>query len=378
MSGHHKRKNGHRHDPPPPGYAPEGQQQQPQPSLEAMLNRDDSFSEFLKNAQGQPKQEAPKSPIPPIGGRSPREHREMDNRHTIEGANENLGENFEETPWLPPSVDKAAKFRKETIYHGGSIRIDSLNLTKAEDLGAGVVLYFQFAITMSITLLIMSFLSLPSLIIIYYGRGMAEEDRDAFGMYRYTLGNIGYEDYGSDAARCTSSKYSEDDNCIHFQGNEISVKEASNVLTAMEFLSVFVFFVSVFHLHRRVFSVTGKTSKSQVSISDYAVEVHNIPPDCSDLQILKHFSDLYALDRVDWRGRPPLEGAEVVSDIGNTNEPMHLDTWVAECVLHKGIGHFIASFKDKQHLMEKLYRARARMKMYAENSPHTGGHKLNR
>jgi hypothetical protein len=51
---------------------------------------------------------------------------------------------------------------------------------------------------------------------------------------------------------------------------------------------------------------------------------------------------------------------------------MHMNTWVAECMLHKSIGRFISSFKDKIYLMDKLFRARAKMKMFAENSPHAG------
>jgi hypothetical protein len=34
---------------------------------------------------------------------------------SIEGADENLGENFEETPWLPPQVEKAVEFRKVCV-----------------------------------------------------------------------------------------------------------------------------------------------------------------------------------------------------------------------------------------------------------------------
>lgn len=313
------------------------------------------------------------SPLSPI---SPKKKlaRLMDNDYAVQYNDENLGEDFESTPWMPPSVDKATEFKRLSIYHGGTTRIDAVNLTKVDDLGAGVILYFQFAMTMSIALCIMSFLSLPLILFTFYGSGIPEEERDGLGMYRYALGNIGYQD-GDSSAECNAERYGEDSVCIHFWGREMSMEEAASVITAMEVVSIVVFFIGVFHLHRRSFSVTGRAQRTQVSISDYAVEVHGIPPDCSDKAILKHFSDLYALDKTDWRGRPPVEGSEAVVDFKNTGDPIHAGTWVAECALHKSIGHFIASFKKKQHLMQKLFRCRARMKMYAENSCHNGGHR---
>lgn len=343
-------------------------------NMDAVLSRDDSFSNFLKESM------AGGPPADPKGkkiAKKPPKERDLEGI-TTEGADENLGENFEETPWLPPSIEKAIEFRKRSIYHGGEIRIESLNLVGAPDLGAGTTLYFQFAFTMSICLFVMSIFSLPSLVFIYNGTGIKQEDQDAFGLYKYTLGNIGAQDYGLVGSRCTSGNYAYNETCIHYGDSEMTVTEAANIMTAMEWLQIFTFFLGIIYLQQKAFSVNGRNAKSQTSVSDYTVEVHNIPPDTKDWQLLQHFSDLYALDKVDWKHRPTVEGCFPVSEVGNTHNEMHMNTWVAECTLHKGIGSFIASFKDKQYLMEKLYRCRAQMKMYAENSPHEGGHKLNR
>lgn len=83
------------------------------------------------------------------------------------------------------------------------------------------------------------------------------------------------------------------------------------------------------------------------------------------------------MDGRDFRNRPGVEGAQPVSELHNSGgNALLLGTWVAECVLHKGIGAFVSDFKSKAHVMEKMYRARATMKMYAENSPHKDGHNL--
>lgn len=72
-----------------------------------------------------------------------------------------------------------------------------------------------------------------------------------------------------------------------------------------------------------------------------------------------------------------MESAQPVRELHNSGgNELFLGTWVAECVLHKGIGAFISDFKNKAHVMDKMYRARATMKMYAENSPHKDGHNL--
>ena len=346
---------------------------------DAILTHDESFANFVKDSIAAP---TPKS----VSNNGKIAKKNLPNRAasirdlaeiTHEGIDENLGENFEETPWLPPSIEKAEEFRKHSLYHGGNIRIASLSLVSAPDLGSGTTLYFQFAMTMSMCLFVMSILSLPALVFIYNGTGIKQEDQDAFGLYKYTLGNIGAQDYSLSGSRCTTGSYAYNETCIKYGDSEISITDASIVMTAMEWVQIFVFFAGIIYLQRKSFSATGRVSKSQTSICDYAVEVKNIPADTKDWQLLQHFSELYALDKVDWKGRPAVEGAFPVADITNSNNIMHMNTWIAECTLHKGIGPFISSFKDKQHLMERLYRCRAQMKMYAENSPHEGGHKLN-
>jgi len=361
-------------------------------SVDAVLKKDDSFSKFLEESMATgavaADSEATKSSKVVIEKKQKRATAMKNAKKqpsmrgellgNIEGVDENLGEDFEQTPWVPPSIELAEEFKKGAIYHGGDARIDALSLVNSPDLGAGTSLYFQFAMTMAITLFFMSFFSLPALIYIYNGTGIREEDKDTFGLYKYTLGNIGAVDYSLSGSRCTQDVYAYNDTCIHYGDSEISITDAANVMSAMEFIQIAIFFVGILYLHRRAFSITGSSSKGQVKISDFTVQVRNIPPDTKDFQILQHFSELYALDKKDWQGRPPVLGVKNVDDIGNTKNQMHMNTWVAECTLHKGIGGFISTFKDKQYLMDKLYRARANMKMYAENSPHLGGHRLGR
>lgn len=90
---------------------------------------------------------------------------------------------------------------------------------------------------------------------------------------------------------------------------------------------------------------------------------------------MQHFSELYPLDKNDWRGRPGVLACHPVDNVSLTGNSIYLNTWVSECVLHKRIGGFLAAFKNKQHLTDKLYHYRALMKMYSENTPHQDGPK---
>jgi hypothetical protein len=64
----------------------------------------------------------------------------------------------------------------------------------------------------------------------------------------------------------------------------------------------------VLHLHRCSSSLEQQDFKDrQVSVTDYAVMVSSLPPDCSEQELCEHFSALYSLAAVDWRKRSAVE-----------------------------------------------------------------------
>ena len=82
---------------------------------------------------------------------------------------ENLGDNFEDTPWLPPSIEKAIEFKEESIIRGGVAPLRTVKVCQASDLGSGVSLYFQFVKSMCVCMFFMSIFSVPSIVFAYYG-----------------------------------------------------------------------------------------------------------------------------------------------------------------------------------------------------------------
>jgi hypothetical protein len=75
-------------------------------------------------------------------------------------------------------------------YIGGGSNILRVNLTTAKDLGSGISLYFQFAKSAAICFLFMSIFSVPSILFSYTGSKIPVNDRDVFGLYKFTIGNL--------------------------------------------------------------------------------------------------------------------------------------------------------------------------------------------
>lgn len=290
---------------------------------------------------------------------------------------ENLGEDFLSSPWLPPSIEKAKEFKAAEVYRGGDWRIDSIDLINASDLGPGVTLYFQFVMTMGIALFFMSILSLPALVFVYSGSRVEYKDKDIFGLYKYTLGNLGYDPtsqtYHKDAHCQNHANGGNSTACIHFNGNEFALLDAAKFIMWAEMLQNLVFIIAVIWLTRKVLNAQLNRSNLNFSASDYSIMIQNLAPDTTEADLISHFSKLYCLDEKDWRGRPKVEEVVPVANIENTGNYLLQNTWVSECIVHKAIGGFIASFKAQQHLTENLYKHRATMKMYAENTSHAKG-----
>lgn len=233
--------------------------------------------------------------------------------------NENLGDDFEQTAWVPPSIAKALEFKRRSIYrYADGVSVHSIDVIHAADLGSGVTLYFAFARTMAWALLFMSILSVPALIMVYSGSGVLAQDRDALGLYRYTLGNIGVNPASpnyEESIICTSIRYPKNTTCIHFDffgSHEQSLTDAGAILTTMEFFQMIVYLVSIWAFSRQILALQEDAARRNTNMSDYSIKVSHIPPNTTAADILAHFNGLYQLEVKDFRKRPALENARPV------------------------------------------------------------------
>jgi hypothetical protein len=254
------------------------------------------------------------------GGSAELAYNNHNKKHTVMD-DENLGEFFEETPWVPPSLAKAVEFRQHAIFRSGVAPLSTVNLCRAPDLGNGMALYFQFVRSMGVCMFVMMLLSIPTLVFAYFGSRMPQEDRDGMSLYLFTLGNIGYNknsaSYASDSACKSFAAYMNvNETCIHLpMDNEISLSAVGSIISLMELLQIFVFFCTVYHLKRRVDIVGEELSRLITAVTDYSILVKNIPKDTKQKELIEYFSALCPLDRVDWAGRPALAGARPVESV---------------------------------------------------------------
>ena len=170
---------------------------------------------------------------------------------------------------------------------------------------------------MAIAFFVMSILSIPSMIINSKGTGVLVNDRDFIGLYKLSLGNFGYNkddtNYKTES-HCASNAYGYTTNstCITFFGNHITTLIAGEIITAMEFLQILVFFAAILYLYWKTEKLTHLTEGRDCVVSDFSIMVRDLPRNTTEEEIVNHFSTLYQLERKDWKHRPPLFGAQVV------------------------------------------------------------------
>lgn len=289
-----------------------------------------------------------------------------------DNSEENLaGDDFLDTPWLKPSIEKAKLFRSNRVFRKGIAPLNTVKVTNSPDLGPGICLYFTFIKHIAIGMFFLTIFSMPSLIFSYYGHAIEESDQDIFGLYKFTIGNIGYNrnslTYTTDS-RCTSPdliKYK--GTCIHLMDNtEMTLVDASYIIASMEFLQVLIYLIITYILWKDYNYFDDDNRFRKCNISDYTIAIKGIKKSLkfTAKELIDHFSDLYSLDKIDWKGRKPVSNAKRVQDISNSQNISLTNTWVADFIIHNNIGSILRKFRREQHLIHKLHRSRAQMKLY--------------
>lgn len=54
------------------------------------------------------------------------------------GLDEGLGDNFDETPWVAPTLEVAWEWRLKNLYRGGKSAISGIKLTRSNDIGKNI------------------------------------------------------------------------------------------------------------------------------------------------------------------------------------------------------------------------------------------------
>lgn len=351
--------------------------------LDSLDDEDKAFLGMGKAAAASPSFEVPSAPgglgVPTLNLRNPNDRQKQQIRlaqrrvrkmQRIATVEERLDEDFLSTPWRIPSVEAAKEYKFAEVYRGGESNMAAVNVTAAAELGVGVRMYFQFIKSMGVALLLMTLLTVPLVAFALKGNGISLEDQDPLSLYRFSLGNV-----GNPSVKFSSDDYTLNATIATFYGQTFSYGDASFLITLCEVLQIIIFLIVILHLKRKLHHFNNQElTKNTVSVTSYAIYVENLPEEVNEEELVKHFSDLYPLDKQDWKKRPPVEDSRPVQNCDNTGDPIYVNTWVAECILHRAIGDLIVRYKSNEELLKSLYRLRAKMKMYARDTSHVGGY----
>ena len=265
---------------------------------------------------------------------------------------------------------------------GGTEKINNVKLSTDTTHGEGFALYFQLTRSLTWCAFYMFIFSLPSLLFAYYGYGVSEINQDLLGVYQFTIANIGYdvtsETYATDSA-CTS--VSADTACVHVYDDkyEFTMRQVSSILTVIEIIQTIALLSTIYHIHRSIRPLNREIARGDfksMKISDYSILVTNVPKDVTKQELVDHFSRLYYLDAPDWCKRPPVRGAAPVSNVGNTNEQLYLNSWVADIAVYASNAKYTKCYLKKRELYKELYRLRAQMKVTTHSLTHFLIHSL--
>ena len=294
---------------------------------------------------------------------------------TLADPEERLGDDFEDTPWVPPTIELAWEHRLKKLYHGGTQKLSQIDLSTAADLGMAVPMYFSFIKVMSYAFFLMSLCSIPAIAFSYFGYKIPEESRDFIGLYKTTVGNIGHHQGDPDYVENTKCTVAAEEGnlCTDIRGIEFTMANVATILCTCEVLQVVIFLIAIRVLKKRCASLREKSDARSCTISAYSIMVQGIPKNATVEEITQFFSDLYPLDKPDWRGRPVLDGAQPLQHCDNTGKSFYVGSWVAETVIYQKLSSLISKFKAKQSVMKNLQRARAKMKMYNDDTSHADG-----
>lgn len=252
---------------------------------------------------------------------------------------------------------------------GGDEKINNVKLSTDTNHGEGYALYFQLTRSLTWCAFYMFIFSLPSLLFAYYGNGVSEINQDLLGVYQFTIANIGHDvtsdTYATDSACSTISA---DTACVHVYDEkyEFTMRQVSSILTVIEIIQTITLLSTIYHIHRSIRPLHREVLKSNsksMKISDYSILVTNVPKDVTKQELVDHFSGLYYLDYPDWCRRPPVRGAVPVRNIGNTSDPIYLNSWVADIAVYASTAKYVRCYLKKRELYKELYRLRAQMKV---------------
>lgn len=201
-------------------------------------------------------------------------------------AYENLEEDFERTPWVPPTMAIAEASMRRGMFRGGKAPLWSTTSRDMGDMGVGVALYFRFLYYLAVVFVGMSVLAVPALIMNSSGSRIPGPECDALGICHSTLGNVGDPSFASLSERCkrmtqiqfqNSSECNNEEfklNVVAMAGMSMDQFQAAYMQTGMDFVYSLWFLLFTLFARWRLALLARSIEKGRVVTSDYSILVH--------------------------------------------------------------------------------------------------------
>ncbi len=187
-------------------------------------------------------------------------------------------------PWKPPTSRRAEEKAKEIMFEQGTGDFFSTGPHDFEDLGAGVWLYFAWLRGLIVCFIVVSIFQVPAILLCMSGEGIAEENKDSLGIYKFTLGNVGP---GSQADNGLF------DTKFTWLGSEYLVQDTGPLLATFSTLGIFFALIPFWLWSRsRTTTIAQEVQNTVLKAEDYTVFVSNVPKDLNGWELASFLSNI--------------------------------------------------------------------------------------
>lgn len=288
---------------------------------------------------------------------------------------EHLGQDYLDTPWIKPNFEAAIHFHNRSIALNGQGNFFT-PIVDMDDLGSGVQSYLYFVRSMAISFWILSILVIPIIATNISGNRISPLHMDYFWMLKTTSVNAGdkmLRKCDSGNPLMNRKKCIADLQTLNIKGDylfqagaSLSIQEYTNIISSSDLIISGLFCLMLLYTYFEMERFLKQIHEGTVDITDFAVQVWGLPPDALEDEIIDHFSNLYNLQHVDWRGRlPPNPMLYPVGHYGNTCNEYYYKKWVAEVSIVHPVGATIRKLRERVGIIDELRIARAQAKVFS-------------
>ncbi|GMF10420.1 unnamed protein product [Phytophthora lilii] len=305
---------------------------------------------------------------------------------------------------------RAAAAAKLDRLAAGNKSVFDANMNDIAALGIGLELYFLLIKYLGWAFLTMGIVSLPAIVVNYYGNGVTAKMVDPLQLAYASLGNQGVNpDIASDPAECLPLGE------IDCTGTTVNTpfttdpEKVAWIVTSIDAIYSFVFLVVYLAFRRHARRAIDAHQNEHLTPAKYAIFVRGLPPDATAREVLEHFNSRYdptqeeryyplwlgccwgrrprrikhslskgavncnVVNNLDhlWRPDDPAQGrpvtatgtprADLLNEIREKEQQqqMYIGTWIAEVSIAHPTGGLLRTFLAMEVLTRKISEAQA-------------------